>query len=197
MIVTVTHKNFTEVFDVRKSIFALLLVFFTLAIAGAAFAADVAITSVGQSPDGMMVKVLMKKLKVEPEYDALMKADAVGSQKVLIAVVGGSSKGLGAAGIDKNEETDRAKSVIEAAKGKGMKVMIMHVGGEGRRGDLSDMFITAVTPMGDRVVVVKGGNADGIFSNSKVADADLIEVDSIQATVAPLEAAFKEWGVAQ
>ena len=179
----------------RKGIFALLSVFFVLAIASAALAADVAITSVGQSPDGMMVKVLMKKLKVEPEYDALMKADAIGSQKVLIAVVGGSSKGLGAAGIDKDEEVARANAVIEAAKAKGIKIIIMHVGGEGRRGDLTDMFITAVTGKGDRVIVVKSGNTDGIFTKSKAADAELIEVDNIQATVDPLGEAFKEWGV--
>jgi hypothetical protein len=163
--------------------------------AGAALASDVAITSVGQSPDGMMVKVLMKRLNIEPDYDALMEPGALNSQKVLIAVVGGSSKGLGAAGIDKDQEVARANSVIDAAVQKGMKVIVMHVGGDGRRGDLSDMFITAVTGKGDRVIVVKSGNADGIFTKSKAADAELIEAENIQATVEPLSNAFKEWGV--
>ena len=180
----------------KKGIFAFLLLVSVLVLsAGAALAADVAITSVGQSPDGMMVKVLMKKLGVEPDYDALMEPGALGSQKVLIAVVGGSSKGLGAAGIDKDQEVARANSVIDAAKQKGMKVVVMHVGGEGRRGDLTDMFITAVTGRGDRVIVVKSGNADGIFAKNKAADAELIEVENIQATVEPLGEAFKEWGV--
>lgn len=86
-------------------------------------------------------------------------------------------------------------AVIEAAKSKNMKVIIMHVGGEGRRGDLSDMFITAVTKFGDRVIVVKTGNADKIFDKSKAQAAKLVEADNIQATVAPLEEAFKEYGV--
>lgn len=179
----------------RKSFFVLLLSLLVMATAGAALAADVAITSVGQSPDGMMVKVLMKRLKVEPDYDALMKPEALSNQKVLIAVVGGSSKGLGAAGIDKDEENARALSLIDAAKQKGMKIIIMHVGGDGRRGDLSDMFITAVTKTGDRVIVVKSGNADGIFAKNKADGAALVEVDNIQATVEPLGEAFKEWGV--
>lgn len=166
-------------------------------LSGAAFAADVAITSVGQSPDGMMVKVLMKKLNVEPDYDALMKPEVLKGQKVLIAVVGGSSKGLGAAGIDKEQEKARGLSLIQEAKKKGMKVIVMHVGGDGRRGDLTDMFITAVTPQGDQVIVVKSGNQDGIFGKSKAASAKLIEVDNIQATVTPLGAAFKEWGVSK
>ena len=181
----------------RKSFSGLLLLVCVLAFSGAAFASDVAITSVGQSPDGMMVKVLMKKLKIEPDYNGMMEIGELTDQKVLIAVVGGSSKGLGAAGIDKEQEKARAVGLIEAAKQKGMKVLVMHVGGDGRRGDLSDMFITSVTPLGDRVIVVKSGNADDVFGKSKAADAQLIEVENIQATVTPLEEAFKEWNVAR
>lgn len=181
----------------KRSLLLLLLLSLSVSLVSvsAAVAADVAITSVGQSSDGMMVKVLMKKMKIEPDYDALMKPAALSGQKVLIAVVGGSSKGLGAAGINKDDEKARAQGVIEAARKKNMKIIIMHVGGEGRRGDLSDMFITAVTKFGDRVIVVKSGNADKIFDKSKAPNAKLIEADSIQATAAPLEEALKEYGV--
>jgi dihydropteroate synthase len=164
---------------------------------GTGFAADVAITSVGQSPDGMMVKVLMRKLGIEPDYDAMMKSDALKDQKVLIAVVGGSSKGLGAAGIDKEEERKRAVTLIGDAKEKNIKVLVMHVGGEGRRGELSDLFARAVAPLGERVIVVKSGNADNLFGATKAQDADLIEVENIQAAVTPLEATLKEWGIVQ
>lgn len=179
----------------KKILCLLMLLSVVFVISSAAYAAEVAITSVGQSSDGMMVKVLMKKLKIEPDYDAMMKPEALTNQKVLIAVVGGSSKGLGAAGINKDDEKARGQAVIEAAKKKNMKIIVMHVGGEGRRGDLSDMFITAVTKFGDRVIVVKSGNADKIFDKNKASGAKLVEADNIQATAAPLEDAFKEYGV--
>ncbi len=180
----------------KKLVLFLTALLSLLLLAGvAAAASDVAITSVGQSPDGMMVKVLMKRLNIEPDYDALMKPGTLSGQKVLIAVVGGSSKGLGAAGIDKEEEKARAVSLIEEAKGKGMKVLVMHVGGEGRRGDLSDLFIEAATPLGDRVIVVKSGNGDGLFTKLKAASAGLVEIDKIQDATTPLDEAFKEWGV--
>ena len=70
----------------------------------------------------MMVRVVLKSLAVETDYDALMKPEALSDQKVLIAVVGASSKGMGAAGINQNEELARAKALCEAAAGKGMKV---------------------------------------------------------------------------
>lgn len=192
--IEVIRYTISGVFYMRKSMLVSLLLTALMSFSAAAYAADVVITSVGQSSDGMMVKVLMKKLQVEPDYDALLKPEAVTGQKVLIAVVGGSSKGLGAAGINKEEEKARGQAVIEAAKKKNMKVIIMHVGGEGRRGDLSDMFITAVTKSGDRVIVVKSGNADKIFDKNKAEGAKLIEVESIQAASAPLEEALKEYG---
>jgi hypothetical protein len=182
---------------VRKRMTMVLLLIFVLLSATGARAADVAITSVGQSPDGMMVKVLMKKLKLEPDYNPLMKAGEFSGQKVLIAVLGGSSKGLGAAGIDKEEEQARALALINDAKAKNIRVLIMHVGGEGRRGELTDLFLRAVTPLGERVIVVKSGNADNIFDTTKAPDADLIEVANIQATATPLEATLKEWGAIQ
>lgn len=179
----------------RKVLFLLLSFVFVLILSGLASAFEVAITSVGQSSDAMMVKVLMKRLQIEPDYDTLMKADALKGQKVLIAVVGGSSKGLGAAGIDKEEEKARGVALIKAAKAKNMKVIVMHVGGEGRRGDLSDMFITAVTGLGNKVIVVKSGNADKIFDKHKASDAKLVEVGNIQEAANPLSEAFNEYGV--
>lgn len=180
----------------KKSLCALLAAFLLVAFSGAAFAADVAITSVGQTSDGMMVKVLMKKLNIDPYYDAVMTADKLAGQKVLIAVVGGSSKGLGAAGIDREQEKARGKALLEDAKKKGIKVLVMHIGGDRRRGELTDVFIEAVTALGDRVIVVKSGNTDGIFARNKAPGAELVEVDTVQATVPALEAAFKEWGAA-
>lgn len=75
--------------------------------AACAGAAEVAVTSIGQSSDGMMVRVILKSLKIPADFDAVMKPEALKAQKVLIAVVGGSSKGLGAAGINKEAEAAR------------------------------------------------------------------------------------------
>jgi hypothetical protein len=168
---------------------------FLFASASAALAADVALTSVGQSPDAVMVRVVMKKLKVEADYDALMKPEALGSQKVLVAVVGGSSKGLGAAGINADQEKARAVTLLEAAKKKGMKILVMHVGGEGRRGTLTDLFINAAVPFGERLILVKGGNNDGLFNKLAKKGAPITEVATVAAVQAPLEQALKDWKI--
>lgn len=175
-----------------------IMVFMVLALAlcaGSAFASDVVITSVGQTSDGMMVKMLMKKIKYEADYQALLAPDALKDQKILIAVVGGSSKGLGAAGINRDQEKERGVALIQEAKKKGLKVLVMHIGGDRRRGDLTDMFIDAVTGLGDKVIVVKSGNADGIFTNKKAPGAELVEVDTVQKTLDPLKETFAAWGV--
>ena len=166
-----------------------------VALAVPAWAAEVALTSVGQSPDGMMVKVILKKLKIDNDYDAMMKPEALKGQKVLVAVLGGSMKGLGAAGIDKDQEKARAVSLVDAARAKGMKVLVMHVGGKGRRGELTDFLATAVTPKGDAVVVVKGGNDDGFFTKLKGKNAPLTTADSVQALQGPMEQILSGWSV--
>lgn len=182
----------------KKAVCAFLILFAFLSMAAVeARAADVALTSVGQSPDGMMVNVMLKRAKIAADYSAAMKETDLAGQKVLIAVVGGSSKGLGAAGIDKNEELKRGVDLISAAKAKGMKVMVMHVGGEGRRGELSDLFIRGIVPLGEGLIVVKGANADGLFTQLKPASVTLVETDSVQTAGADLQAALKEWGIAQ
>lgn len=158
-------------------------------------AADVAITSVGQSTDGMMVVTLMKKMKIEHDYDALMVPEAVSGKKALIVVVGGSLKGLGAANTSREREKTRGKDIIIAAKKKNVKVIIMHVGGQGRRGNFSDMLINTVTNSGDRIIVVKDGNADKLFDRLKAPDVKLVETDNILEAAAPLRDALEEYGV--
>ncbi len=167
-----------------------------LALSTSALAADVALTSVGQSPDAVMVRVVLRSLAVEADFDALMAAEALTDQKVLIAVVGGSSKGLGAAGINQDQEIARVKALCDAAVAKDMKILMMHVGGEGRRGTLSDLFITEAVPYGDRLIVVDGGNNDGLFNGlAKDKDAEILTAPNVRATQEPLQTILANWGI--
>jgi hypothetical protein len=169
---------------------------FVFCVTTTAAASEVALMSVGQSPDAVMVRVgILKKMNVESYYNAMLKAENLTDQKVLIAVIGGSSKGLGAAGINKEAEMARAKGVFDAAKSKGIRILVMHVGGEGRRGDLSDFFVNGAVPFGEKIIVVKSGNTDGLFDKLKNAEASLIEVDKIHDTSGPLSNYLKEWNV--
>ena len=173
---------------------ALWLAFGSLVFSGAAFAANVAITSIGQSSDGMMVKVLMKDTGIDPDYDSALSARKLGARKVIIAVIGGSSKGLGAVGISKDEEVARSKMLLQEARKRGAKVLVMHIGGDRRRGELTDTFIEATASLADRLIVVGSGNLDGIFTRAKAPGAKLTEVETARAAVPVLEATLKEWG---
>ena len=89
----------------------------------------------------------------------------LGDAKTLIVVVGGSSKGLGAAGIDADGELERLDELMTAAKDAGLSIIAMHTGGEARRGDLSDKFITPVFNMADYAIVVSSGDSDGMMND--------------------------------
>jgi len=182
---------------VKNCVFRLFLTCAALAsFSTVSLAADVLLTPFGQSPDAMMVKVVLKKLEVDGRLEKVLQADGLQSEKVLIAVVAGSSKGLGAAGIDKDDEIARMKEVAKAAKAKGMKVLVMHIGGKGRRGKLTDIFIVEAVPMADKMIVVEGGDYDGLFSElSQEAGVEMLPAKSIRETAEPLQQVLTEWGM--
>jgi len=144
---------------------------------------DILITSVGQSADARMIKVVANKLQLACDFEQVTKPDIIKNYKILVIVVGGSSKGLGAAGIDKEQELVRAQELIKEAKVRSVKILVMHVGGEARRGALSDAFLNKVVPYADHLIVVENGNKDGYFTQiSKEKEISIEFVTKILAT---------------
>ncbi len=150
------------------------------------------LTSVGQSADVEMVKVLMDRAGIPYKADVKVKAADLGASgsKSLVLAIGGSSKGLGAAGISAEAELERAKAVIVEAKKKGLKIIGLHVGGEARRGELSDKFVLAAVPQCDYVIVVAEGNKDNLFNKLCGSKIPLDIVDRITKAGDPLAKAF-------
>jgi hypothetical protein len=173
-----------------------LICAFLAIFSAASVAAEIVLTPFGQSPDAMMVRVVLKKLGVDGRLEKMLQADGFQGEKVLIVVVAGSSKGLGAAGIDKDVEVARMQAVAAAARAHDMKVLVMHIGGKGRRGKLTDLFIVEAVPMADRLIVVEGGDHDGLFTDlAQKAGVDLLPAASIRETAGPLEQVLKDWGI--
>ena len=123
-------------------------------------------TSAGQSADVSMFNAIAARSGVEATSRELVEADdiEVGEYNTLVIVVGGSSKGLGAAGVDAEQEQARVDAIIEKLQDS-VTIVVAHIGGQARRGELSDGFINAVLPVADYIIVVEEGDADGLFSN--------------------------------
>lgn len=156
----------------------------------AIFEGPTLITSVGQSADGQLVKVLADRVGLAYTYETLATASSVKDYKTLILVVGGSSKGLGAAGINQDQEEARAKALIAAAKDAGVKILFMHVGGEARRGELTDRFVTISAAAAQYLIVVADGNKDG-FMTSAAGGVPLDMAETVGDAGRFLKAAYK------
>ena len=160
----------------------------------AAFAEKPAlVTAIGQSADFEMVKVLLTRGKIPFTAEPLVKAQGLTpAAKTLVLVAGGSSKGLGAAGISIEAESERAKALLARAKELKMKIITVHLGGSARRGPLSDGFIQQCLAASDYAIVVAEGDGDGLFSKTAAERKfELTKVDKISLGGAPLTAAFK------
>jgi len=136
------------------------------------------ITSCGQSPGPVMVKVFLKKLDLEYDLNPLATAEDLIAKKEagtpygsVIIVMGASLKGMGAAGISIDDEIDRIKNLIQEAKSHGITVIGAHIEGMKRRaqgaavGDNTDeLSIDAVAPNSDFMIINKDGNTDNRFT---------------------------------
>lgn len=124
----------------------------------------VILTSVGQSADVDIVATHCKKIKLDVYQNNTIKAEELTSKyKTIILAVGGSNKGLGAAGIDADQELARTDALIAKAKELGMTVIAMHVGGADRRGTLSDSFIKPAFAAADIAIIVESGDTDNLM----------------------------------
>ena len=146
----------------------MILLFLTTAIWASDFHAEqpLFITAAGQSQDVTMVKILAQKAGLKFTFDKLAKPDQLKDHSTLVLVTGGSTKGLGAANIDKDQELERVNSLIKAARDAKMNVITMHVGGPSRRGKLSDEFNKVTAENADCLIVVKSGDEDQLFSKT-------------------------------
>ncbi len=129
------------------------------------FEQPVLITSAGQSAGVTMMKVLANRAGLQFTDDPLIKAESIQKDiKTIILVVGASSKGLGAAGIDFEQEKKRTLDILNKAKSSKMKVIVAHIEGESRRGKSSDELVELAVPFADLVLVTKAGNGDNFFN---------------------------------
>jgi hypothetical protein len=78
------------------------------------------------------------------------------------------------------------------AKELGVKVLAVHVGGESRRGPLSDKFIDPVVAKADFVLVTEDGNKDGAFTKAaKTRSLPIVIVKQVADVGPALKAVIK------
>ncbi len=126
----------------------------------------VAITACGQAADALTVSLLSNRLHMDHLFDARLNPDRLRRIRTLVVVIGGSVSGLVDAAADGNREESRIKALLARARQLEIGVIAVHVGGESRRGTVSDRLIEAVVERADYVIVTEGGNRDGLFTRA-------------------------------
>jgi hypothetical protein len=155
------------------------------------FQQPILITSAGQSADVQIGGVLAKRAGLSATLSKNATRQDLGEKKTLVLVIGVSMKGLGAAGLDLEQEKTRVRELIDEAQSKDIPLLCLHLGGESRRGELSDQMIQDFLPYAQMVIVVKSGNKDGLFTKI-CADKNIpiLEVERTSEVQEPLETIF-------
>lgn len=159
---------------------------------GPVFEAPLLLTSAGQSPDVQLAVVLAKRAGIEHTLSKLAAAEDLAGSRTLGLVVGASLKGLGAAGIDTAKEKDRVKSLLAEAAKLSIPVLFLHLGGDQRRGELTDAMVSEYLPAAKMAVIVKSADHDGLFSKiCKDHGIPFVAVERTADVAEVLKAAFK------
>jgi hypothetical protein len=154
-------------------------------------AQPILITSAGQSADVSLAGTLLKKLNLNYKVSNLATESELSGMKTLLIVPGFSSKGLGAAGISREKELERVEKIIKAAKAKGIKIVMLHLGGKARRGAQSDDLCQMAANASSLMVVVKQGDEDQFFTHIAARKNIPINVVGKMAdALTPLKEAF-------
>ncbi|MCP8936914.1 DUF6305 family protein [Alsobacter sp. SYSU M60028] len=149
------------------------------------------VTSLGQSLDAFQVQLAVKRSGIPYKYDAHIEANQLGDAKTLILAVGASLKGFGDAGISINDELARTSHLLDAAKSKGMTIVVVHIGGEERRDALSNQLIELAAPRAQYLIIRNDSDADGIFTKiAKAGNIPVVVVENAAGLKAPLEKLF-------
>ena len=145
------------------------------------FAEPILLTTCGQSADGMSAKLLLQRDSLAFDYQPQATAEQLPGHGSLIIVVGGSSKGLGAAKISTDDETARVVQLLAAAQASEVPILALHLGGPSRRGSLSDPFNLLGAEHAHHIIVVKGGDDDQFFT--KLAAEHEIPLQTVDKTL--------------
>ena len=164
------------------------------------------IASVGQSAGAQQARVLATRAGLEFTFEARPAAEMLEGHQTLVVVLGASTKGLGAAGVDIDAEIAWATGLFEKARELEMSIIALHIEGGTRRGPSSDRVNTTFAPMVDHLII-KGaspgqewaeaeeadGNADGLFT--QIAAENSIGISYIAKTLEAVGALQELFGV--
>ncbi len=155
------------------------------------FAEPALLTSAGQSAEVQMASVLAKRAQITVTLNKMSRPEDLEIHQTLILSLGASLKGLGAAGLDIEQEMGRVRDLIQAAEEKDAPILMLHLGGEARRGQLSDRLINEFIPYADKVIVVASGNQDSLFTHlCQKNNIPLVEVERVASALEPMQDCF-------
>jgi hypothetical protein len=150
------------------------------------------ITSAGQNADVQIAAILAKRAGLNATLSKLAGPGDLTGMKTLVLVLGASLKGLGAAGLDMDKEDKRVDALIAEAEKNKLPIVGLHLGGEARRGEQTDDLVARLLPHVRLAIVVKSGNADGLFTKvCQAGQIPLIEVEKTAEAQAELQRIFR------
>jgi hypothetical protein len=150
----------------------------------------VLITPLGQNPDGLMIKVVLSKIGIKNDYLELASSEDLNNKDYhsVVMTVGVSYKGLGAMGLNYDDEISRTRKLVGEALKKDCPIICVYLWGSLGREKRMDQIIKLIAPYSACMIIKETGGKDKYFAEiAHNHQIPLIIVDNL----AHLENIFK------
>ena len=156
---------------------------------------NIYVTSIGQ--DAEMIKFQLSTLEKQSLFDytidTFLNASDVKEGSVVFAFVGCSIKALSESSTSKEKETQRANEFIALKQKNDITLIVIHAGGNARRGSTSDSLIELMFSNSNFNIFVSSGNFDGFLT--KISNDNNVMCYQIENSLSLKDTVEKLYGV--
>ncbi|ADG81663.1 DUF6305 family protein [Thermincola potens] len=150
------------------------------------------VTPAGQGPEGLIAGKICDVLNISNDFMYWAEPGDLEGHNTLILALGFSKQGLYSMHKTEEEEMERVKTLVMAANKKDIPVILLHLGGQDRRGAANDSLARMIAPYLDYIIVTQDGEGDKFFTGLATKyQKPITVVSGVKTANVPLNSAFR------
>ncbi len=150
------------------------------------------VTPAGQGLEGLIVSEICDNLNIDNRFMYWAEPQDLEGFNSLIIALGFSQQGLYSLHKEEEQEIERVSQLVQAAEERDIPVVLIHLGGQDRRGTANDDLAEILAAGTDYIIVTQDGERDGFFTG--LADENSIPVtvvNGVSAVKVPLNSVYR------
>lgn len=150
------------------------------------------ITSAGQSTDTYIIKDIANKLMIHNYFMPQAQTLDMDDINSIVFVIGYSEISEMLFGTEYDTEVNRVKLLIDESKEKGLKIISVYIGGEHRKDERTEWFLSFIGENSDYIITTSDGDRDqNLYQFARSKKIPITVVNKLEDISEPFASAFR------